>query len=122
MTSYVSNIFLDVDGQEIEVVSLNTTTRTGRKLVKTLNRTGRAKGFSKGIAEFDLKITVVVPEGAEPDWDNITDSRLTITPDMPGKQRTTYLGCFSTEVGESYSVDNELRRDISMGALRKVNE
>lgn len=122
MTSYVSNIFLDVDGQEIEVVSLNTTTRTGRKLVKTLNRTGRAKGFSKGIAEFDLKITVVVPEGAEPDWDNITDSRLTITPDMPGKQRTTYLGCFSTEVGESYSVDNELRRDISMNALRKVEE
>lgn len=111
-----------MDGQEIEVVSLNTTTRTGRKLVKTLNRTGRAKGYSKGIAEFDLKITVVVPEGDEPDWDSITDSRLTITPDMAGKQRTTYLGCFSTEVGESYSVDNELRRDISMGALRKVTE
>ncbi|EEG08955.1 hypothetical protein [Pseudogulbenkiania ferrooxidans] len=122
MTAYVSNIFLDLDGQEVEVVSLNATTRTGRKLVKTMNRTGRAKGYSKGIAEYDLKVTVAVPEGDEPDWDNITDSRITITPDMPGKKRTSYLGCFSIEVGESYSVDNELRRDISMGALRKVEE
>lgn len=122
MTTYVSNAFLDLDGQEVEVVSINATTRTGRKLVKTMNRSGRAKGHSKGIAEYDLKVTVAVPDGEEPDWDNITDSRITITPDMAGKQRTTYLGCFSIEVGESYSVDNELRRDISMGALRKVKE
>lgn len=119
---YVSNAFLDVDGQEVEVVSFNCTTRTGRKPVKTMNRTGRTKGYSRGIVEYDLKVTVAVPQGDEPAWDNITDSRLTITPDMPGKKRITYLGCFSTEVGESYSVDNELRRDISMNALRKVEE
>jgi hypothetical protein len=56
---YVGAIVLYVDGQEIEVTDIRPQTNTGRKLVKTMNRTGRAKGYSKGIAEHSLQITVV---------------------------------------------------------------
>ena len=120
MTSYVSNIFLDVDGQEIEVVSLNTTTRTGRKLVKTMNRTGRAKGYSKGIAEHSLQITVVLPKNvAQPDWDEMAGAKLTLM-DMDGNPLYSYLDCFTTQSGEQYGVDNEARRDLTIQSLRKV--
>lgn len=78
LEEYVGSIVLYVDGQEIEVTDIRPQTNTGRKLVKTMNRTGRAKGFAKGIAEHQLQITVVMPKNvAQPDWDEMEGAKLT---------------------------------------------
>ncbi|MDA5091798.1 phage tail protein, partial [Klebsiella quasipneumoniae subsp. quasipneumoniae] len=95
-------------------------TNTGRKLVKTMNRTGRAKGYSKGIAEHSLQITVVLPKNvAQPDWDEMAGAKLTLM-DMDGNPLYSYLDCFTTQSGEQYGVDNEARRDLTIQSLRKV--
>ncbi|WP_199052945.1 phage tail protein [Aquitalea sp. ASV15] len=122
LEEYAGAIVLEVNGQEVEVIDLSVTGKTGRKLVKTMNKTGRAKGFAKGIAEYDMAATVAIPLSGDLDWDGIEGEKLTIYPLSPGGKRTSYLDCFSTEVGEKYSVDNEARRDIKLSALRKVEE
>ena len=122
LEEYAGSIVLEVDGQEVEVVDLSVTTKTGRKLVKTMNRTGKATGFSKGIEEHDISITAVIPLTVDLDWGNLTGAKLTIYPLDPSGQRTTYRDCFTTETGEKYSVDNEARRDIKLQALSKVEE
>ena len=120
LEEYVGSIVLYVDGQEIEVTDIRPQTNTWRKLVKTMNRTGRAKGYSKGIAEHSLQITVVIPKNvAQPDWDEMVGAKLT-TMDMDGNPLYSYLDCFTTQTGEQYSVDNEARRDITVQSLRKV--
>ncbi|HDR9099666.1 TPA: phage tail protein [Burkholderia vietnamiensis] len=122
LEEYVGAIVLTVDGQDVEVIDFNYQGKTGRKLVKTMNRTGRAKGFSQGIAEYDLSLTVVIPETGDLDWEAIQGSKLTTEPLTPGGPRVSYLDCFTTEASEKYTVDNEARRDLKMVALRRVTE
>jgi hypothetical protein len=122
LQEYVGAIVLSVDGQDVEVVDFDAESKTGRKVVKTMNRTRRAKGFSKGIEEHELSITVVVPQTGDLDWASIQGAKLTTEPIDPGGPRESYLDCATTSVGAKYSVDNEARRTIKMFALRKVTE
>ncbi|WP_220272843.1 phage tail protein [Aquitalea aquatica] len=122
LQEYAGAIVLEVDGHEVEVIELSPSTKTGRKLVKTMNKTGRAKGFAGGVAEYDLSATVVIPLAGDLDWEAIKGAKLTIYPQAPGGKRESWLDCFTTEVGEKYSVDNEARRDIKLSALRKIRE
>ena len=79
------------------------------------------KGFAKGITEYALSLTVVVPlNAAEPDWDNVTDAKITV--EEENGKRISYIGCFTTETGTSYTVDSEEVRDLQMVALDKVEE
>ena len=120
---YIGAIVLEVDGKEVEVTKCDPKVNTGRKGVKTLNSSGRMRGFIQGIAEYTLSITAVKPnDGSEVDWENITNAKLTYYPLNQADKRTTYQGCFTTEVGESYTVDNEAVVDIQLGALSKVIE
>lgn len=120
---YVGSIVMELDGREIEVVDLDIQTTTGRKLVKTMNKTGRAKGFSRGIAEYQISATVVIPLDGDLDWSGIENAKITIYPlSGSGGKRTSYLDCFSTDVGAKYSVDSEARRDLKLAALREVIE
>ncbi|MBX3588795.1 MAG: phage tail protein [Ramlibacter sp.] len=122
LEEYVGAVVLEIDGREIEITSLDVKDMTGRKPVKTMNRTGRLKGFTRGIGQFDIKATAVVPvNGSMPDWANIEGAKITQEP-LAGGQRVSYLDCFTVDVGEQYSVDNEARVDINMHALRKVQE
>lgn len=122
LEEYVGHIVLEVDGREIEVVDLNVAQSTGRKLVKTMNRTGRAKGFARGIAEFGLSVTVAIPLSGDIDWAAIEGAKITKFPLGSEGQRESFLDCFTTSVGEKYQVDGEARRDLSMQALRRVAE
>lgn len=122
LQEYAGAIVLEIDGKEVEIESLDATEKTGRKLVKTMNKTGRAKGFAKGIAEYDIKVTAVIPLTGDLDWAAIQGAKLTEYPLSPGGKRTSYLDCFTIDVGEKYTVDGEAKRDISMAALRKVVE
>lgn len=122
LEEYVGQIVLEVDGQEIEVVDLGVNHNTGRKLVKTMNRTGRAKGFARGIAEFALSVTVAIPLSGDIDWAAIEGAKITKFPLGSESKRESFLDCFTVSVGEKYNVDGEARRDLSMQALRRVAE
>lgn len=118
---YASLGIIEVDGLELELTQCKVTTTTGRKAVKTINRRGKVKGFAKGITEYTLSLTVAVPlDNNEPDWDNVDDARVTI--EEENGKRISYLNCFTTQVGTSYTVDNEEVRDIEVVACDKVEE
>lgn len=120
---YVGLIVLEVDGREIEITKCDPKEVTGRKLVKGMNSTGRALGFAQGIVEWTISLSALVPlDGPPIDWAKIEDAKLTIYPLNKSEQRVSYLGCFTTEVGQSYTVDNEATQDIQMAALNRVVE
>lgn len=121
LEEYVGSIVLEIDSQEIEITDFDVQAVTGRKLVKTMNKKGKAKGFSRGIATYELSVSAVIPEGDEPDWANMEGVKITIYPLSRSDKRTSYLDCFTTEVGEKYTVDNEAKIDIKLNALDKVN-
>ena len=122
LQEYLGAIVMEIDGKEVEIESLDVTFKSGRKLVKTMNKTGRAKGFSRGIAEYDLKVTAVIPVADDVNWGAIEGAKITIYPLTVGGKRKSYLDCFTVEVGDKYSTDNEAKRDLSMIALREVVE
>lgn len=122
LTEYLGAIIMEIDGQEIEITALDATVKTGRKPVKTMNRSGRVKGFSNGIAEYDLKVSAVIPLTGDIDWEAIEGAKITIFPQTDGGQRISYVDCFTIDVGDKYEVDGEAKRDITMAALNKVKE
>lgn len=122
LKEYVGSISLEVDGREVEIATVSPKTNTGRRPVKTMNRLRTIAGFSRGVTTHDLRVTAVIPiGGSDVDWDNIQGAKLTIDPGNGGK-RTSYLDCFSTDVGEEYQAEGEARRDVSLVAVRKVTE
>ncbi|MCA8183831.1 MULTISPECIES: hypothetical protein [Burkholderia cepacia complex] len=123
LEEYVGAIVLEVDGKEAEVVSVNPTSQTGKKPVRTMNRTGRVKGFARGVESHELKVTVVIPlSGDEIDWWNMEGGKLTIFPVSPGGKRVSYQDCVTQDMGDQYSVDNEARRDLTIFSTRRVEE
>lgn len=121
LKEYEGAIVLEVDGTEVEIESFEVTHKSGRKPVKTMNRTGRATGFAKGISEITLKLSAVVPITGDIDWINLQGAKLTSYP-LGGGLRTSYLDCFTVELGKKYKVDGEAIQDLQMIALRKVQE
>lgn len=119
---YTGSVVLEVNSQEIEVTEFNPRETTGKKLVKTMNSTGRAKGYTNGIATYELSITAVVPVKKDIDWAGIVGAKLTQYPLSDTGTRTTYQDVFVTEVGEQYSVDSEARISITAFALNKIEE
>lgn len=123
LEEYLGAIVMEIDGKEYEVESLDVKRNLGRRLVKTMNRSGRPKGFAKGIEDINLQLMVPIPKsGAEPDWAALTGAKITLYPLAATDKRTSYLDCFTVDVGEKYAVDGEAKRDISMVALRVVKE
>ncbi|WP_027181651.1 hypothetical protein [Oleidesulfovibrio alaskensis] len=122
LKEYLGAIVLEVDGQEYEVESVDISHKSGRKLVKTMNRTGRASGYSEGVHEFSLRVTAPVPKEGAPDWDNIVGAKLTIYPVSAGGRRESYLDCVSMEDSRKYSVDNEAKVDVTLAALDRIEE
>ncbi|CAB3764109.1 phage tail protein [Paraburkholderia humisilvae] len=123
LEEYVGAIVMEVDSQEIEVISVSPDVDTGTKPVPTMNRKGRIKGFARGIRKFTLKVTVVIPLAGDPvDWENLEGAKITIFPVTPGGQRVTYQDCGTQTVSDQYTADNEARRDLTMFAADKVTE
>ena len=121
--TYAGAIIMEVNGRDIEIVSLKPQTTTGRKPVKTMNRQGRVMGYADGVTEHKLSLTAAIPiDGTEIDWDNITRAKITIYPINKEERRVSYLDCFTTECCEQYEADNEAKIDIEMIALHKIWE
>jgi phosphopantothenate synthetase len=119
---YVGAIVLEVNGAEIEVTRVNPTVDTGRKPVKTMNSTGRVKGWVKGIATYNLSLEAVKPKNATIAWEDITDGKLTLFPLEDGDKTITYQNFTVQTVSDEYNVDNEARVSITGFALNRIEE
>lgn len=120
---YVGATTMTVDGVDVEITKVDIKDQTGRKVVKTMNRKKRARGFMRGVGEYQITATAVIPtDGTAIDWGAIEDSRITIEPDIPGGVTEIYTGFCVTEVGKSYTVDNEAVIDISGFAIDKMTD
>ncbi|MDK4527099.1 phage tail protein [Kingella kingae] len=121
--TYAGAIIMEVNGRDVEIISLKPQTTTGRKPVKTMNRQGRVMGYADGVTEHKLSVTAAIPiNGTEIDWDNITRAKITIYPINKEERRVSYIDCFTTECSEQYEADNEAKIDIEMIALHKIWE
>lgn len=118
----VGSIIFSVNGQEYDCASCEVQHNTGRKPVPTMNREQRIKYVTSGVKTWTLSVAVIIPDGKDTiDWDVITDARISIE-SPSGNHRTTYIDCSATEVSESYSVEGETRRNLSLFALDKIKE
>ncbi|SMG62064.1 phage tail protein [Cedecea sp. NFIX57] len=119
---YIGPIVLEVNGTEIEVTRVSPTVDTGRKLVKTMNSTGRARGHVNGIATYNLTLEAVKPKGRTFIWENIVDAKLTLFPEDGDDKTITYQNFTVQTVGDEYNVDNEARVSITGFALNRIEE
>ncbi|WP_330215962.1 phage tail protein [Pseudomonas sp. AM8] len=119
---YVGQIVLEINGTEYEVVSVEPSLKTGRTVVKTMNKLGRPLGTAKGMEEHDLRISVAIPKTGEPDWRALVDAKLTIYPQDGGSKRETWTGCSLVEMGSKYQVEGEATRDLTIVALNYYEE
>ncbi|MDB5802264.1 MAG: phage tail protein [Rhodocyclales bacterium] len=115
---YVGAVVLEWDGKEVECASISTDITTGKRIVKTMNRTGRAKGHANGIADFKMSVEVPIPtDGSELDWMAITNAKLTVLPvDGVGK-REIFVGCEVESMSSKYQVEGAAMRTLSITAL-----
>lgn len=118
---YDGEVVVEIDGKEVEVVSFDDTVNTGRKPVKTMNRTGRAKGSVSGIESIEMKITAPAPASGEFNWRKMKDAQIVIYPVGNTSKRTTYGDCNVSSIGSRYQLEGEAVRDISLYCLRKVD-
>lgn len=51
LEEYVGAVVVEVDGREIEAFSCSPSANTGRKPVKTMNRSQRIAGYTNGVYE-----------------------------------------------------------------------
>lgn len=115
---YVGAVILEWAGREIECASVSTDISTGKRIVKTMNRSGRAKGHAAGIADFRLSVEVPIPtDGTEPDWLTITNAKLTVAPLNDNGQREIFTGCEVETVSSRYQVEGAAMRTLTVTAL-----
>ena len=122
LEEYVGSIVLEVDSVEVEIVSLTVQSESGRKLVKTMNSKGRAKGISKGITTYSLNVKAVIPLKGALDWMQIAGSKLTQFPLALGGQTITYQDVCCLSSSEQYTLENEAVIDLQLVALNRIEE
>ena len=120
---YVGAVVLEVDGKEIECVSVNVSSNTGYLPVKTMRRKRVISGYCVGVATFELSVTVPIKvDGEELDWWNVFDAKVVIYPISGNGNREAYTGCCVQEVGDAYETEGEAKRDLKMFAVEHVKE
>lgn len=122
LKEYLGAIVMEIDGVEVDIESLDVSHNTGRRLVKTMNRTGRPQGFARGIEMFDLRVTAVIPLDGDIDWGAIEGAKIVIYPVQEGGQREVFYDCFTSDVGQSYKTDSEATQALTMQCLRREFE
>ena len=119
---YVGQIVLSINGTDYEVKSLDDTLKTGRVVVRTMNRKGRPSGTAAGMAEYELRVSVAIPKSGEPNWAAMVDAKVTIEPLDGGGKRETWTGVSLVEMGSKYQLEGEATRDLTLVALNKYEE
>lgn len=120
---YVGAVVMEIDGKEIECVSVNVSSNTGYLPVKTMRRKRVISGYCLGVATFELSVTVPIKvDGEEYDWWNVFDAKMVIYPISGNGNRVAFTGCCVQEVGDAYETEGEAKRDLKMFAVERVEE
>ena len=120
--NYVGQIALSLNSTDYEIKSLDHTVRTGRTVVKTMNRQRRPLGTAAGVADHDLRVQVAIPKSGEPNWLAMMDAKITIEPVDGGGKRETWTGVALIEMGSRYQLEGEAVRDLTLSALNYYTE
>lgn len=119
---YVGQIVLSINGEDYEIKSLEHTLKTGRTIVKTMNRKKRPLGTSAGVEDYDLRVSVAIPKSGEPNWRAMLDAKITIEPVDGGGDRESWTGVSLIEMGSKYQLEGEATRDLTLAALNYYTE
>ncbi|VVN72707.1 hypothetical protein PS726_00509 [Pseudomonas fluorescens] len=119
---YVGQIVLSINGEDYEIKSLEHTLKTGRTIVKTMNRNRRPLGTAAGVEDFDLRVSVAIPKSGEPNWRAMLDAKITIEPVDGGGDRESWTGVSLIEMGSKYQLEGEATRDLTLAALNYYSE
>ena len=118
----VGSIVMSVDGQEYDCSKFTSKKTTGNKRILTMNRKLKAKFKAKGITVYDLTCSVVIPDGKDTvDWDGVEGIRISIE-SPTGGFRETYTDCEVQEYTDSYDVNGETMRDLTLFAMDYLKE
>ena len=118
----VGSIVMSVDGQEYDCSKFTSKKSTGKKRILTMNRKLKAKFKAKGITVYDLTCSVVIPDGKDTvDWDGVEGIRISIE-SPTGGFRETYTDCEVQEYSDSYDVNGETMRDLTLFAMDYLKE
>lgn len=118
--AFAGQILLTVQGLPIlHCKSVRRRTRTGKKLVKGMSPTGTAIGHTGGTKEHELDLEVYIPKVGDIPWEDLEQAVLAYVP-RDGGTPTTYIGGFTTEVGDTYNEDDSAMRSISMAFTAKL--
>ena len=118
----VGSIVMSVDGQEYDCLKFTSKKTTGNKRILTMNRKLKAKFKAKGITVYDLTCSVVIPDGKDTvDWDGVEGIRISIE-SPTGGFRETYTDCEVQEYSDSYDVNGETMRDLTLFAMDYLKE
>ena len=118
----VGSIVMSVDGQEYDCSKFTSKKTTGNKRILTMNRKLKAKFKAKGITIYDLTCSVVIPDGKDTvDWDGVEGIRISIE-SPTGGFRETYTDCEVQEYSDSYDVNGETMRDLTLFAMDYLKE
>ncbi len=115
--NYVGQIVLSINGADYEIKSLDHTMRTGRTVVKTMNRKRRPLGTAAGVEDHELRVSVAIPKSGEPNWRAMQDAKITIEPVDGGGERESWTGVALIEMGSKYQLEGEATRDLTLSAL-----
>ena len=118
----VGSIVMSVDGQEYDCSKFTSKKTTGNKRILTMNRKLKAKFKAKGITVYDLTCSVVIPDGKDTvDWDGVEGIRISIE-SPTGGFRETYTDCEVQEYSDSYDVNGETMRDLTLFSMDYLKE
>ena len=119
---YVGAVILEIDGREYEVIDVSVTHDTGKKIVKTMNSTGKALGFCRGVETFELQCTAAIPVNDDFYWGDLAGSKITVYPVSQNGRRVSFVNCLAQKIGEKYEAENEARRDFTLLAQDRIVE
>lgn len=117
----VGTIILSVDGQDYDCTKFTSKKTTGWKPKPTMNRTGKVRYVTKGVSSYELTASVVIPNGKDRDWMAVEGARISIESES-GDFRESYIDCYVQDVSDSYAVEGETTRDLTLFALDYIEE
>lgn len=121
--TYVGAVILELDGVDIEALNFNYEHNTGRTAVKTMNKTGRKKGYAMGVKEWTVSFDVPKMIGeAQINWADISRSKLTFYPVEKPWDRQSLRDFFVMTVSEAAKTEEELVVSITGEAFNLIRE
>lgn len=112
MATHVGAIVMSMNGQDVEVLSITPDENTGRQLITTMNRAGRARVTVDGVAVGGLTWEVVIPKSGDLKWEDIDDGRIVVET-RDGAHYRTYSGVGVSTVSVAYTSNGASVRTLT---------